>query len=278
MGFIRGGLLVIVSVLLFSSFLAGNFFLTLTLSLDYDTIQPELVSVVSELSEDEINLRQVIDEELPFMEEYCQNNSEYVFSDQGHTFVIPCSVVSQGSDAIISYGLNTLVEEVYYKEYDCDFWKCLEKTGDPFFLVSEKAKDYWKQKFYFSLIASIILVALAFILIEKRTSLPILVGIMLIASGIPFLIINWISFNWIPLPMFGEYFVQLFTIFFAKSYTVFLISFILGLIVLGIGILSKFFSIGFKISNFFSKKKKGISKKEVKNIVKEEISKDKKKK
>lgn len=278
MGFIRGGLLVIVSVLLFSSFLAGNFFLTLTLSLEYDNIKPELVSVVNALAGEEMNLGQMVDEKYPSMQEYCQNNSEYVFSEQGYTFVIPCSVVSQGSDAIFDYGLNTLIEDIYYEEYDCNFWECLEETGTPFFLISEKAKDYWKHNFYFSLIVSIILVALAFILTEKRTNLPILVGIMLMVSGIPFLMINWISLNWIPSSMFGEYFVQLFTIFFTKSHTIFLISFILGLIVLGIGILLKFFWIGFKISNIFSKKEKGVSKKEVKRIVKKEISKDKKKK
>lgn len=276
MGFIRGGLLVIVSVLLFFSFLAGNLFLTLTLSLDYDSVQPEIASIVEELSEQEMNLGQIVNEEYPFMEEYCQNNSEYVFSEQGYTFAIPCSVVSQGSDAIFDYGLNTMVEDVYYKEYDCDFWDCIKETGTPFFLISEKAKDYWKQNFYFSLIVSMILIALAFILIEKRTSLPIIVGVMLMISGLPFLMINWISLNLIPSSMFGEYFIELFSIFFTKSHTMFLISFILGLIILGVGILLKFFWIGFKISNIFSREKKGVSKKEVKNIVKEEISKKKK--
>ena len=53
MGVIRGGLLVIVSVLLFVSLLAGNLFLTMSWSLDYDNVKTELVSVVKELVEEE---------------------------------------------------------------------------------------------------------------------------------------------------------------------------------------------------------------------------------
>ena len=73
MGFIRGGLFVIASVLLSLFFLFGNVFLTLGLSLDYDNVQPELVSVVKDITEDEISLEQKIEEKFESMELYCQN-------------------------------------------------------------------------------------------------------------------------------------------------------------------------------------------------------------
>ena len=55
MGLIRGGLLFIVVVLLFLSFLVGNIFLTLNLSLDYNNVQPELTSVIRNIAENEFN-------------------------------------------------------------------------------------------------------------------------------------------------------------------------------------------------------------------------------
>jgi len=47
----------------------------------------------------------------------------------------------------------------------------------------------------------------------------------------------------------------------------------LGLICLVLGIVLKFFVVGFKISNLFSKKE-NVSEKEVKKIFKEEVSKE----
>ncbi|MBA7707240.1 hypothetical protein ES703_116109 [subsurface metagenome] len=166
MGAIRGVLLVFVSVLLFLVLLVGNTFLTLSLSLNYNNVKPELVSTIGIFVGDgmsfiieetvgkkvesiEDDLSDEINKNLEIMEEYCQNNSDYVFSYEGNTFVIPCSVVSQGSEAIIEEGITNIVDDFYYAEYNCGFWDCFEKTGSPFFLISQKAKNYWNSKFYF---------------------------------------------------------------------------------------------------------------------------------
>lgn len=276
MGMIRGGLFVIASFALFLSFFAGNVFLTLDWSLEYDTLRPELTSIIKDIAaESEINLDEVMEENFVIMESYCQNNSEYVFSKQEYIFVIPCDIVSQGSEAVIEQGINNLLKEFYYKEYDCGFWECVKQSdaGQPFVLVSEKARDYWNNKFYLALVVSLILIILMFFLIETKHSLFTVVGCLLIISSLPFMKLNWLlSF------ISDASFLQFFTIFFIKAYNVFLISFIIGLALLGVGIGLKFFNIGFKISDFFSKKEKvkeNVSKKDIKEIVKEEISKKK---
>jgi hypothetical protein len=256
MGFIRGVLLVIASVLLFLSFLVGNVFLTLSLSLDYDNVHPELVSVVRDMAEDKLNLEQEIEEKFESMELYCENDSEFVFSyEPGQVFVIPCDIVSQGSDAVIEYGINSFVEEIYYKDYDCDFWDCLGETEIPFFLVSEKARDYWNNKFCFLLIVSVILIALMFFLVEQKSHLFFVVGSLLAISALPFMKINW-ALSFLDAP-----FLQFFTIFFVKAYIVFLISFSLGILLLVIGLVLKLFEVGFKISGFFERFKKRTSEK-----------------
>jgi len=273
MGAIKGVLLVVVIVLLFISLLAGNIFLTLTLSIDPSSIQKELGSDILDSIVGDINVKGVIEENIPAMQEYCEDKTEFSFEDPntGKSFTISCDVIAQGSDAIVDYGVDTFIEEIYYEDYDCGFWDCFEKTGSPLFLISEKAQNYWNNKFYFSLIASIVLIALMFFLVEKKSNMFIISGSLLILSALPFMKLDSILSFFSDKPFLG-----LLTIFFTKAYIVFLIMFISGIVILGVGILLKFFGIGFKISNMFSKKDKKVSKDEVKQIVKKEIFKDNK--
>ena len=268
MGFIRGGLLVVASIILFLSFLVGNVFLTLNLSLDYETIKPELVSVVKDISENEINVSGMIGENFEFMELYCENNSEFVskYEEVDYTLVLPCDVVSQGSEAVIEYATESLVEEFYYKDYDCEFLDCLKETKTPFFLVSEQAKNYWGSKFYFLISISFVLIGFMFFLIERKINLPIIAGSLLTISALPFMKFD----SFLSLASDNSFF-QFFIVFFTKAHTVFLISFISGLVILGTGI-------GLKLWRVGTGKDKKFSKNEVKKIVKKEISESKEKK
>jgi len=256
MGLIRGGLLFVVTVLLFLSFLVGNVFLTLNLSLDYDNVQPELTPVIRELAESEIDLNSIVNEKFESMELYCQNNSnsevsDFVFNEYGYTFVIPCDIVFQGPVVVVDKGIENIVNEIYYKDYDCDFLDCFGRTEMPFFLISAKAKDYWQSKFYFSLLISFVLIGLMFFLVEQKFNLPVVVGILFIISSLPFMKLNWL------LSFFSNsLYLQFFTVFFTKAYMVFLITFILGIVILALGIILKFFKFGFWISNLFDKFKK----------------------
>lgn len=274
MGIIRGGLVVIASVLLFVLFVAGNLFLTFGLSLDFETVKPEIAAVVTEMAEDQFGLSEKINEVYPMMVLYCENNSEFVFSEAGETFVIPCSVILESPEAIIEHGTKSMIEEVYYDEYDCSFLECLTETGEPFFLISKKAQEYFLNKFYLVLAISIVLIGLMILLVEKKSNLPILIGILLSVSSLIFVKLDSLfSFS------SENSYLQFFTIFFTKSTEVFIYSFLIGLSIFIIGIILKLFTVGFKISDliekFKSKKDKGVSKKEAKGIVKEEVSKEK---
>ena len=270
MGFIKGGLLIFVSILLLVSFLAGNAFLTLTLSLEYENVQPELVSVAGDLVqgefnllEEEINLTEEVEANLGVMEEYCQNNSEYVFSEQGYTFVVPCDVVGEGTEAILGKGLENIVEKSYYQDYDCGFWDCL-KTESPLFLISERAHDYWQQKFYITLIFSILLIILAFFFVEHKQNFPIVIGSLLLISSLPFMKLE---------PLFSfldDTMLYFLTIFISKAHTVFWISLILGFIILGTGILLHFVNLGNFIAEKLEKYKKKSSSVKGKESLKKE--------
>ena len=135
-----------------------------------------------------------------------------------------------------------------------------------FFLISAKAKDYWGSKFYSLLFISLVLITLLFFLVEQKFNLPVLVGILLSISSLPFMKLNWLL-SFFP----DKLFLQFFTIFFSKSYDVFLMTFFFGIIIFGLGLILKFFKFGFWVSEFLDK----LEKNKKKEIVKESKPSDK---
>ena len=235
MGIIRGGLLVVVSVLLFVVFLAGNVLWTLDKSLDYETIKPELVSAVKEAIGGEINVSEVVGDEFGLMEVYCLDNSEYVFSEGDYTFELPCEVVAQGPDVVVDYVIEDFVDKIYNGE--------VEQAKFNF----AKLKDSIHLYFYYAFMIAIALFVLVFFLAEAKSNAFIISGSLLSISALPFAKIDSF-FSFVPFD-----FVEYFVVFFSKAYSVFLTSLIFGLIILGVGFVMKFFGVGFKLFGFFNK-------------------------
>jgi len=250
MGLIRGGLLTFVSILLFLSLFAMNSFWTISTSLEYDVLKPELVSVVSDVIRNQTSDASDMDDALAGMQRLCLNNTEITQKFGDNVFTLPCETVNQGSEAVITYAITSLVEEKYYEEYNCSFWEC--SYTPPYHLVSAKAQSYWNGWFYIALMVSLALAAAAFFLLEDRNNLPILLGGLLILSALPFARVSWL------LSLLGYWdFLQFFALFFSQAYGVFLISFIIGILLLGVGLVLKFLEIGKFINKLFRSDKKG---------------------
>ncbi len=272
MGFIRGGLLIILSFLLLILVFLGSVFLSLSWSLQYENVKTELGPVAKELTEnkfnlveEDFNLTEEMEEALESMKSYCENESEYVFSGGGYTFVIPCESLeefNENPETLVDQGVEIIIEQIYYEDYECGFWNCFGMTDLPFFLVSEKARNYWKQNFYYSVIISIILIILIFFLLEQRQNTPIIVGSVLVLSSFPLAKLEKLAVYLVE----NSYF-SFISIFFSKTGSVFWITLISGLIILGAGISWRFLNI--------DSWKKKFSKKDVKEIVKKEVSKKK---
>jgi len=265
MGFVRGGLFVIVSVLFLVSLLVMNSLLVISLSLDYDNIKQELVPVVKEALKENINLISVIeDNRYPLMQIFCKDSSselEYVFSEQDYTFTVPCGIVSNGTEAVIDYAVDNFAYEQYYKEYDCDFWNCFKGEGIPIVIVSQHSQDYWQAKFYYFLLISLVLLATMFLLIEKKINLFLVSGSLVILSSLLFAkldaLAKWLINTFIKIPfssaVTSDNFFSFFNLIFAQSSRVFWIMFVIGIVLLIVGIIAKFFSIGLWINEFFSR-------------------------
>ncbi len=242
MGFIRGGLLIVVCIILFIVLLLGNVFFVLSSSLKYGNVQKELGPVLKDFTEgqlniieEDFNLEEEMEEAQKFMEEHCQNESSYVFAEGGYTFVIPCEIldeIEESPSAIVEQGIENIIEQIYYDDYDCNFWDCFETTELPLFLVSEKAKNYWQEKFYLTLIVFVVLVVLIFFLTGNKQNTPVIVGSLLVLSSLPLLKLEKIIGSVVK----DSSYLSFVGVFFSKINTVFWIVFIVGLIILGAGI------------------------------------------
>jgi hypothetical protein len=265
MGVIRGALAVFVSILLFVVFLAGNSFLTLTLSLQYENVHDHLKPLIQNTVKEEmgIDLSAEIEQELSEIDINCEDYPNgYVFSEGGHSITISCDILTEGTDAVIASGLESIIEQTYYRDYTCDFWKCFSEEEIPFFLVSEYAKDYWKGKFFWTLGAAIVLMILLFILFKKKHNTFVIPGILLIATALPFLRMNLL------MSISGDRIIfELLEIFFSKAKTAFKISFFTGLGLIGFGIIFRIFMAGFSFSKLFNREgsKKKSDKKDIKD-------------
>ncbi len=267
MGIIRGGLLAIISVLLFISILAGNLLLTISWSLNYNNVQEKLTPVIKDVLRDEIGATDVLKEKFPQMQTYCVNNPEYIFTYRERVITIPCSVVGEGEEKVIDYGIGKFIEDIYYHNYECNFWDCFKTEGLPLFLVSSKAQVYWYTRFNYILMAIGILSALGFIFAQRKSNFFILLSFLIILASLPLAKFDFIT------SLIGEPAESLLNVFFSRSYDVFFRVALIGAAFLALGLILKFFRIGFKISTIFAKKE-GVSKEEVKKIIKEEKTKD----
>jgi hypothetical protein len=246
MGIIRGGALVIVSVLFFIGLLICGGFLAVANSLEYDNIESELVPVVKE------SLNRGIED--TFFEDYyflaleCKTQNNVFFNQDNFNFSIPCEIVLDSPDAILNFIIDKKVEEIYYTEYDCGFWDCFSSEQSPFFLISKHSEEYFSGKVYFISFILLIFFGLILFLSEKRSNAFLISGVLLIVAGLPF------SKADLVLSVFSDVsYLRFFTFIFNSAFNVFIKFLIFGILLILISILWKFFSFGFKIKSFFEK-------------------------
>jgi hypothetical protein len=263
MGFLRGGSLVLLSVLLFLGIIVQGLFLTLYLSLGHDSVNSELSAVAFEFIEGKEMLEE-ISAQRPMLEIYCQNNSELPFSNPLTNTMenISCAELLESPEVFIQNRISKSIEEKYYWAYDCNFFDCIEKTEDPFSLVSKHAQDYWKVKFFSFLIISFLLLLGIFFLTKDKSNFFILSSVLFIASSLIFLKLKFIL-DVLFVFIFGigkelgslsfSSFLELFSVFLTKSSFVFMLFLIIGILFFIIGICIKLIGISSEVSEFIDR-------------------------
>jgi len=255
MGAIRSFFLVFVSSILLLSIFSSVLFLTISSSLDYPVLEKESTNLTKELLLSNTNINSAIDEAYPFMQIYCQTNSNYVFGEGEYTFTISCAKLSEGKEALVEDAFQSKIKDIYYKEYNCEFIDCvknvLNKGEMPLFLFSKLSYSFFYNLFIIALIISLTLLISAFFLVERKNSLPILTGVLLVFSSLPFFKIRNLL-TLIPEKMIAN----VVGLFFSQSSSLALNTFIFGFVLIILGIILKLLSIATFTQNFFSKFKK----------------------
>lgn len=279
MGFIRSGVIFILAISLFLSLFIGNLFLTLNLSLEYNQVSPYIQNLSENFATDS-GSKAIILKEYESKKTFCEKEGQASlnFTFDGNEITVPCEILKKDAKSVIEFVINESIPIYYYKEYNCTFIECIQKEGKPLALISEKAKIYWEEKFYSTMLISIIIFILLFIFVKEKHSAFILSGIMVIFSAIPFRQIAWLISL---LPEFLPF--KIIPIFFTKADYVFMVMIILGIILISLGIGIKFFDWGIKLNDFtkslFKKdSKEEVTKEEVKEIVEEKLKEESKKK
>jgi hypothetical protein len=256
MGAIKKILLVIVTFLLFLSFVSAILFLVLSSSLTYENVQNRSVSIVHDVLQKNFNITSIVAKNYIFIQMYCQNHNNYVFTAENYTFDIPCNVSLNGQEAIIDQGVKEIIHQIYYKDYNCKFFDCFKEKGIPVFLISDMSRTSFSNFFFWTFLVSLILLACTFFLVEKKTSFPILSGTVLIIAASPFLKIG----SWVNI-LSNSISLQFLQIFFSQSRNVSILFLIIGGLLLLLGIIFKIFKLGILISEKISNLKKDVSKK-----------------
>jgi len=274
MGMIKSGLIILASLILFISIFLGNIFLITSLSLDYNTINPELTKIATKIANNENSLTQKINTAYPKMTIDCENQTEIQLTNYSipYEYLIPCSTVEKGPESIINETIQNIIKKSYNKEYDCKFSDCIKDT--PLYLASNTYKNNLKSKFNKTLILSLALIIAIFFLVEKkRNSLTItgtaiiLASLFLIKIDLPIKAFTKTIRLLSKINLTNDYLSELIPLLFLKTQTVFNISIAIGtmLIVLGIGLgLLKLLLNG---------KEKKFTKREVEEIVDKKLSK-----
>jgi len=199
MGIFRGGLLILVSIMLFISILLGNIFLITSLSLDYETIQPKLIGITTNMANNEANLNQLLNINYHQILDDCKNQTEIYLTNYSinYNYKVPCETATKGSTEIANYTIEKIIEKAYYKDYDCKFTECIRES--PLYIISETNKNKLKSNFNKALILSLILVAAIFVLVEKKRNTLIVTGIVIFLASLPLTKIDY------PIKIFSKF-------------------------------------------------------------------------
>ena len=249
MGFFRGGLLIIVCILLLGSLLIGNFLLVLSSSLEYENVKMELTPIIKDMIYDSVD-EEKIETSFAVMKVYCEKGNSAFIIQEDYNFVIPCEDILNGTlESVLDSQIEAFMQENYYKEYTCSFIECFGESEIPLFLFSEMSKNYLENKYYYFLIFSLVFLGFVFLLVEKKINTLILGGSLVIVSSLPFIKITSFSFG-------SETYSQIFLIFVKQSNMIFWWVFTIGILILGIGIGLKFWNFN-KAKEFLEKKTSG---------------------
>ena len=243
MSIIRGAALFLLSSILVISLLIGNIALTMYISVGSENFKEKIVDDIASVLKNQTTADESIKEALPGLEEQCAGKNEITINYGDFNSTVQCDKIDESADLLIKESIrNALDKESSTEKCDSPI-NCFSKYKSLFF--SETAKDYWKKMFISSLFASFALIVGMFFFAENKIDLPVSVGLLIAFSSLPFMAINFM------LPYFGSSILKPVATILSGSYTVFIIMFSTGAVLVALGFGLKFIKIGEYLSKKF---------------------------
>ena len=121
MGFIRGSLFIIVSILLFFSLILTGVFYMVNLSLEPDVVQSYLVDSADKTVR-EIGVYDRFVESFDMIQSACDEIGFYDFNFGYGLLDIDCENLSNDADEAYYDNLGNFVMKGYYEDYDCSIF------------------------------------------------------------------------------------------------------------------------------------------------------------
>lgn len=244
MGFFRKSGLVLLSVILAILLIALGTILTLGFSITYENVQKTVPPILKQIFLTEETQQQMSWDILQLQISCNRTNSESVALPLNNSdfpeLVVPCSEVYKGTDAVVDYGVNQLVSEMYYQDYTCtDFSNCLNKS--PTYLVSDKFRGKLTHYSLILLIISLVCFVFVFLLARKKSNACFIIGGIIAGVSLLLLAINRIFGSILSsLPSSREINPSSFVdVFFSSSTSIFLIFLVFGLAFIIVGVVLK---------------------------------------
>ncbi len=248
MGLISKALTLIFSFLLFISLVFGAIFFTINLSLEYNEVQKNAAPFV------ENYLRQTLNQKVSTTDKIL----ETILSIELIQKIPFTNNLKQSLEQKMKSGdLNNVslqqetqefIQEMYYAEYACDYWDCFSISEVPFFLISQKSQNYWYANFRYLGIASLILMAILFLLVSQKRNFFVLMGILSLLASLPL----WGIKKLIAIFFKGQI-LDFANIFFDKSGYIATVLVAIGIALIALAIIFGLFGLGFKIFSWIDR-------------------------
>lgn len=133
------------------------------------------------------------------LKETCKGADSVEIDLQDRKLSVNCNDINKADDAAIgSVIADELLQKIYYQKYDCDFISCLTQVqqGDTqplTIILSQKANEFFKQIRIYAWIATALVGAAFFFLIEGWSNRLKNFGITFIFVGLPFFALDYIK-------------------------------------------------------------------------------------
>ncbi len=185
----------VLGVFIFSIFLGTSIFTASFIELtEYDNLKPIVVDLFSKQLTENVTEEQISETHSSLLYQ-CTNKETIEMPVNEINITLNCSKIREVEAEELSSLIGVeLLNKIYYEKYECEFIECLQEAkGYPIVLFSAHANNFFKSVEKFLWIGTAIGAIILFISLKTWSGRLKNFGIVLIFTGIPYFLLNFIK-------------------------------------------------------------------------------------